>query len=479
MIPVLTPSEMAAVDAAAHESVEELIERAGAAVAREALRLLGGAYGRRVVVLAGKGNNGADGRSAAVRLTRRGARVQVIDALDAPTSLSACDLVIDAAYGTGFHGDYQPPAAAAAVLAVDIPSGVDGITGAAAGRVLAATRTVTFAALKPGLLLEPGRTLAGEVVVADIGLDVSASAVGVVERADVAAWLPVRPSTSHKWNMAVLVIAGSPGMTGAARLAAAAAQRAGAGMVRVGSPGVDDDRARPTEATGLALPDASWATVALAEAGRFGALVVGPGLGRSAGTAEQVRQLLAGWDRPCVIDGDGLVALGRDQAVERDGRASVVLTPHDGEFEALTGSPPGPDRIAAARDLASLTAAVVLLKGPTTVVADPAGQVRIVTTGDARLATAGTGDVLSGVIGALLAQGMSPLAAASAGAWLHGRAGGHGPRRRAGRRRPARPARPRPRRGAPVTSRQANVRHQMLAWGIEHRRFAVGWEVRP
>ncbi|MGH9276336.1 MAG: NAD(P)H-hydrate dehydratase, partial [Acidimicrobiales bacterium] len=162
-------------------------------------------------------------------------------------------------------------------------------------------------------------------------------------------------------------------------------------------------------------------------AGRFGALVVGPGLGRSAETVEQVRQLVAGWDGPCVIDGDGLVALGRDQAVVLGGRPAAVLTPHDGEFEALTGSTPGPDRIEAARSLANELGAVVLLKGPTTVVADPRGNVRIVTTGDARLATAGTGDVLSGVVGALLAQGMSPLDAAAAGAWLHGRAAAHGP----------------------------------------------------
>jgi NAD(P)H-hydrate epimerase len=428
MIPVLTPSEMAAVDAAAPEPVEVLIERAGAAVAREALRLLGGGYGRRVVVLAGKGNNGADGRSAAVRLARRGVRVQVIDALDAPASLPAGDLVIDAAYGTGFHGDYDAPDTDAPVLAVDIPSGVDGNTGEAAGRVLAAVRTVTFAALKPGLLLDPGRSLAGDVVVADIGLDVSASTVGVVEAADVARWLPARPSTSHKWKAAVLVIAGSPGMTGAARLAAAAAQRAGAGMVRVGSPGIDDDRSRPVEATGLELQAAGWAAAVTAAADRFGALVIGPGLGRSDVTTQEVRAVLAAVGQPCLVDGDGLAALGRDAASILAGRAAAtVLTPHDGEHEQLTGARPGADRLEAARTLAAATGAVVLLKGPTTVVADPAGRVHVVTTGDARLATAGTGDVLSGVIGALLARGVAPVEAAAAGAWLHGRAASHGP----------------------------------------------------
>jgi NAD(P)H-hydrate epimerase len=424
MIPVLTPSEMAAADAAAPEPVEVLIERAGAAVAREALRLLGGGYGRRVVVLAGKGNNGADGRSAAVRLARRGVRVRVVDALDSPTELPESDLVVDAAYGTGFRGDYDAPdARGAPVLAVDIPSGIDGITGEAAGRVLAASRTVTFAALKPGLVLEPGRTLAGEVVVADIGLDTSRATTAVVEAVDVAAWLPERPATSHKWKAAVLVIAGSPGMTGAARLAASAAQRAGAGLVRVGSPGVDDDRSRPTEAVGLSLAATAWADVAIAEAGRFGAIVLGPGLGRSDDVTEQVRTMLATVDRPCVVDGDGLAALGRDAASILGSRAApTVLTPHDGEHERLTGRRPGADRMAAARDLAGATGAVVLLKGRTTVVADRHGEVRVVLAADARLATAGTGDVLSGVLGALLARGVPPLDAAAAAAWLHARA---------------------------------------------------------
>ena len=430
MIPVLTPEEMAEVDAAAPEPVAVLIERAGAAVARAALALLGGAYGRRVVVVAGKGNNGADGRAAAVRLRRRGARVTILEAVDAPLTVPRCDLVIDAAYGTGFHGEHLPPdPAGAPVLAVDIPSGVDGWTGAVGGRALAAVRTVTFAALKPGLLLEPGRSLAGEVEVADIGLDVGSSPVGLVERDDVAAWLPGRPPDSHKWKAAVLVVAGSRGMTGAGHLAAAAAQRAGAGMVRVGAPGLDDDPQRPTEAIGLALPAAGWDRAVVEAAPRFGALVMGPGLGTAPATGVAVRAVLAGTDRPVLLDSDALTLLGTDAPTVLSGRTGeTVLTPHAGEFERLAGHAPPPDRIGAVRALAAATGAVVLLKGTTTIVADPGGEVRIVTTGDARLATAGTGDVLSGVIGALLAQGLPALEAAAAGAWLHGRAGTHGPR---------------------------------------------------
>src|SRR5262245_61094349 len=164
MIPIVTPTEMAAIDAAAPEPVDVLIGRAGHAVARAAIDLLGGTYGRRVVVLAGKGNNGNDGRDAARRLARRGVRAQVMDAPSLPDRLPPCDLVIDAAYGTGFHGEWHAPDPGdAPVLAVDIPSGVDGVTGEAHGRVLPAVRTVSFAALKPGLVLEPGASLCGDV----------------------------------------------------------------------------------------------------------------------------------------------------------------------------------------------------------------------------------------------------------------------------------------------------------------------------
>ena len=425
MRPVLTPEQMGAVDAAAPEPVDVLVGRAGAAVAREALAMLGGAYGRRVVVVAGKGNNGNDGRDAAHRLRRRGVRVRVVEAADAPERLPASDLVVDAAYGTGFRGEYDPPdPGGAPVLAVDVPSGVDGLTGRVAGGAVRADRTVTFAALKPGLLFHPGRALAGEVVVADIGLDVSGTRLGLVEGADVAAWVPARPADSHKWRAAVVLAAGSPGMTGAAHLAAAAALRAGAGMVRVATPGLDHDPGLPTEAVGVAVPTAGWDGPVLAQLERAGALVLGPGLGRAAPTEAAVHQVASSAAVPVVIDGDGLTALG-EQARERlvPRRAPAVLTPHDGEFAHLAGHPPGDDRVAAARALAATTTAVVLLKGPTTVVAHPDGRACLSTTGDARLATAGTGDVLSGVVAALLAQGVEPLSAAAAGAWLHGRAG--------------------------------------------------------
>jgi ADP-dependent NAD(P)H-hydrate dehydratase / NAD(P)H-hydrate epimerase len=429
----LTPDEMAAVDAAAPEPADVLIGRAGAALAREALALLGGTYGRRVVVVAGKGNNGNDGREAARRLERRGVRVQLIAAPDAPPELPAGDLVIDAAYGTGFRGEYVAPGPAGApVLAVDIPSGVDGLTGQAGGRPVAAVRTVTFAALKPGLLFHPGRALAGEVNVADIGLDVSGAPVGLVEASDVAGWVPARAADAHKWRAAVMVAAGSPGMTGAAHLVARAAYRAGAGMVRVATPGLEADPALPTEAVGIGVPAAGWDAVVIEQLGRMGALVLGPGLGRGAPAVAAIHHLVGSAPVPLVVDGDGLSALGT-QAVEviarRGPEARTVLTPHDGEFARLAGEPPGPDRIAAARGLAAAVGAVVLLKGPTTVVAHPDGRIRLNVADDARLATAGTGDVLSGVIGSLLAQAVDAFDAAAAGAWLHTRAADEGPAR--------------------------------------------------
>ena len=222
MIPIVTPTEMAAIDAAAPEPVEELIERAGNALARAALDMLGGGYGRRVTVLAGKGNNGADGRAAARRLELRGVRVAVVDATELPDALPAAHLAIDAAYGTGLRRPYSPPSIpvcldrpgqSAPVLAADIPSGVDGLTGEIHGEPWAADQTVAFGALKPGLILHPGAQYCGQVTVAPIGLDVSDARTHLVTSDDVTRWLPVRPAEAHKWQTACWVIAGSPGMT--------------------------------------------------------------------------------------------------------------------------------------------------------------------------------------------------------------------------------------------------------------------------
>jgi NAD(P)H-hydrate epimerase len=427
MQPVLTVTEMNAVDAAAQASVplDVLVGRAGLAGARAALELLGGSYGRRVVVVVGPGNNGADGRVAARLLGRRGARTTVVE-VGSPVPAGPVDLVIDAAFGTGFRGEFRfpPVPAGTPVLAVDIPSGVHGDTGAASGAPVSADRTVTFVAPKPGLLQGDGVRLAGTVTVADIGLPTGRPPIAVIEDDDVAGLVPSRARGGNKWSAAVLVVAGSPGMTGAAALCARAAYRAGAGMVRLGVPGLPLGESPASEAVGVELPSAGWADAALEAASRCSAVVVGPGLGRRPGTADDVARLVADSPVPVVVDADGLHALGRvggDRSLQA--RSRVVLTPHDGEYARLTGGDPGPDRIAASRALASASGAVALLKGPTTAVAHPDGRVRLALAGTTALATAGTGDVLSGVIGALLARGVDPLDAAALAAHIHGRAG--------------------------------------------------------
>ncbi len=442
MIPVLTPAEMAEVDRKASEPVAVLVERAGSAVASAARRMLGGGYGRRVVVVAGPGNNGADGRVAAHLLARRGAAVSVVEAADlkAGERLPAADLVIDAAYGTGLSRPYAPPdPGPAAVLAVDIPSGLSGLTGrpvggeAAGAGSVRAERTVTFGAYKPGLLLGAGPDQAGAVEVAGIGLGSLASEAAtawLVTDSDVARSWPVRPREAHKWQSAVQIVAGSPNMYGAPWLVARGAMHAGAGYTLVGVPGAPPGGGLPPgEYVSRRLPAEGWEVEVAAGLDRVKALVIGPGLGEevAGGTGWQsaVARLLSQSSVPAVVDADALRALGdldTVAAVTKDRRGPLVLTPHEGEYARLVGRPPAADRIADVRDVAARTGAVVLLKGPTTVVAEPGGEVRLVNAGSSRLATAGTGDVLSGAIGAFLARGLPTAEAAALAAHCHGRA---------------------------------------------------------
>ena len=434
---VLTREEMRAADAAALAEVshETLVRRAGTAVAQCALRMLGGAYGRRVVVVAGKGSNGADGRVAAAALARRGARVAVVDAAESAPALPDCDLVIDGAYGTGFRGSYEAPAvpADAAVLAIDIPSGVDADSGQAGPGAARADRTVTFAALKPGLLQGGGPSLCGQIEVADIGIGFPTPAAMVMEDADIAAFLPLRARDGNKWVHAVGVAAGSPGMEGAAVLCTRGAMAAGAGMIRLGSPG-DPTAAWPTEAVRMHLPAEGWAGAFLEATAKCKAVVLGPGLGTSEGAAEEIRAVIAAVPVPLVIDADALTALGQSDAARTllsKRSAPSILTPHDGEYARVAGTAPGEDRLAAARSLAQATGAIVLLKGALTAVATPEGgapDVLLSAAGVPALATAGSGDVLSGIIGAFCARGLEPHRAAALGAHVHGRAAARGRR---------------------------------------------------
>jgi len=449
VIPVLTPAEMAGVDRQAPEPVEVLVGRAGAAVAKRAARLLSGVYGKKVVVVAGKGNNGADGRAAAALLAASGARVEVLEAAElAPgQTLPRAQLVIDAAYGTGLERAYLPPCPSSSpVLAVDIPSGLSGSTGEVleGGGALAAVATVTFASLKPGLLLGSGPALAGDIEVADIGLGKLAGAAArcwLVLDSDVSALLPVRAREAHKWQTAVQVVAGSPGMTGAPWLASRAALRAGAGYVRLSMPGVDPSVMPPGELVHHRVAASGWHKEVLDGLSRVKALVIGPGLGpvtgdtdgagpASAGLSGQlsggeVGLVVASAPVPVVVDADGLNAIGTLEGlraiVERRSEPTII-TPHVGELARLAGRPPGPDHLAAARDAAARSGAIVLLKGSTTVVAAPDGRALMSWSGDPRLATAGTGDVLSGMIGAFLARGVPAFEAAALAAHVHGRA---------------------------------------------------------
>jgi hydroxyethylthiazole kinase-like uncharacterized protein yjeF len=310
---------------------------------------------------------------------------------------------------------------------------VDADSGAAPGDAVRADATVTFAALKPGLLQADGARLSGRVDVADIGLGFPTPQALLIEDADIAALLAAKPRQGNKWNYAVAVAAGSSGMEGAAVLCARGAMAGGAGMIRLGSPG-DPTAAWPTEAVRMHLPAENWAEAFVAGAARCKALVVGPGLAPGDATTAQVRAVLAATAIPAVIDAQALTALGdaasaRALLATRDGPS--IVTPHDGEYARLAGHPPGEDRLAAARALAEAIGAIVLLKGPLTAVAAPeraaAPDVLLSGAGLPALATAGTGDVLSGLIGAFCARGVDPFAAAALAAHVHGRAAALGP----------------------------------------------------
>jgi NAD(P)H-hydrate epimerase len=433
---VYTPEQMRYIDARSGVDVAVLIRRAGYAVAQTALQMLGGSYGKHVIVLAGKGNNGEDGRVASDFLRARGVKVSVFSSSELPTQLPECDLVIDAVYGTGLRSDFVAPTTNAPVLAVDIPSGIDATTGECRGAPLRANETITFGGLKPGIVLQPGRTYAGQITIVSLdlpvhlGVQVDEKTINVVTRNDVEQWVPPRAPTTHKWKSGVRAIAGSKTMMGAAQLSCAAAYRAGAGIVHLSSIGDTPEIISPLEVVYRSVSENHWANQCLSDIERFASALIGPGMGRGDELVEEVFQFVSRCPVPLVIDGDGLQIL----ASSRDGQrrnmanffaqrtAETVLTPHDGEFSALTGERPSADRIADTRKAAAALQAVVLLKGSTTVVAEPGGDVFCITNGDARLATAGSGDVLTGVIAALLAVGLDAFHAAAAGAFIHGNA---------------------------------------------------------
>ncbi|HEY8418390.1 MAG TPA: NAD(P)H-hydrate dehydratase [Limnochordales bacterium] len=512
---VVTAAEMRAIDRRAIDGygIPSLIlmEHAGLAVARRCWQQLHPTRSRRVVIFAGTGNNGGDGLVAARLLTNWGARARVFLAGDperasaetatqlaiarelgidvvplrdgthqkAKLNAAAADLLVDALLGTGSRGAPRGAVAAAVdilngagrpVLAVDIPSGVDADTGAVPGAAVRAQWTVTLGLPKVGLLLPPGRELAGHLVVADIGLprallgegladeapgaeraatDKPAPVKGAGEAGDpptvlvepdlVRQLLPPRPATGHKGTFGhVLVVAGARGMSGAAMLAARGAQRVGAGLVTLAGPAslLPVFAGALWEALTRPLPEAPDGGLAADAAGeiihglaRTDVLVIGPGLSRTEAVGQVVRLVLEAAQRPVVADADALYALGEgaDFLVRTRARSyPLVLTPHPGEMARLCGLSVREvlaDPLRIARDRAQAWQAVVVLKGAPTVVVAPDGRAFINSTGSAALATGGTGDVLAGAIGGLLAQGAPPLWAAVAAVYVHGLAG--------------------------------------------------------
>ncbi|MGX9965421.1 NAD(P)H-hydrate dehydratase [Roseomonas sp. F4] len=442
---LLTPAEMARADAAAIAGGIPgltLMEAAGRAVARAVLRRFRPV---RVLVLAGPGNNGGDGYVVARLLEQVGWPVAVA-ALAPPSpgsdaaavaarwhgrmasfteaEVARAGLVIDAVFGAGLSKPVAGRAAAvlgavrAPIVAVDVPSGLDGATGAVRGFAAAAALTVTFFRLKPGHLLLPGRELCGEVVLADIGLPTAV--LGAIQpqtfRNGPALWrLPVPGAADHKYARGHVAVVAGPAMTGAARLVAAAARRAGAGLLTLLAPDAATAAVLRAGDPGAMVSEAGAA--ALREEARIGTWVIGPGLPPEAATRQMLRETVAA-GRQVVADAGALRAATGDPAALA---GCAVLTPHAGEFAAVFG-PPGEDRLAAVRAAARATGAVVVLKGADTLIAAPDGRVAINHNAPPWLASGGTGDVLAGIVAGLLAQGMARFEAAACACHLHGAA---------------------------------------------------------
>lgn len=482
---LLTPEEMGRADRIAIDEMGvpglELMERAGAEVAREVRRRLGEGGGR-VALFCGKGNNGGDGFVAARHLAARGVRVEVflfgrsadlagdgrvnldravaagVPVREAPEEsddpfvagrLAGADILVDALLGTGFTGAPRgrvrdaiglARAARLFTVAVDAPSGVDTLSGRVPGDALRADVTVTLCRPKVGLYLHPGRALAGEIVVVPIGIPEEALAKAgagafLFDEEAARALVRPRPRNAHKGLFGrILIAGGSPDYTGAPLLAGRAALRAGGGLVTLGVPASLRPLygARVAELMTRALPDregvhtGEGASSFLDDPAPFDTLAVGPGLSRGGDPFAFVRALVDRWEGPLVVDADGLHALAGREGEVASSKADLVLTPHLGELESLTGAGRGEisaDPAGFVRSWAKKFRAVLLLKGNPTLVADPEGLVSINTTGNPGMATAGSGDVLTGVIAALLGSGMSGKDAARLGVWLHGRAG--------------------------------------------------------
>ncbi|NLI13254.1 NAD(P)H-hydrate dehydratase [Pelotomaculum propionicicum] len=484
---VVTAGEMRALDKAAIEeygiSGLVLMENAGHQAVQLVRDVLGEVRGKVVTIFIGKGNNGGDGLVMARHLLNMGAEVKVLSMVnleeisgDAAVNLDIwrkmeqkvfslhhgdginivklvlmnTDLIVDAIYGTGFKGAIAEKVgrviellngSGKPVLAVDIPSGLEADTGRVNGVCIRADYTVTFGLPKLGLMLEPGADFTGKLTVADISIpavlvEKIAPPRFITTAELVREWLPSRPSLAHKGDFGrVLVVAGSRGMTGAACLTGESALRAGAGLVTVAVPETLHEimEEKLTEVMTSPLPDTGKGSLSRGARQRIlsllentDVLAIGPGLSQAGEVVTLVRELLPHVRIPCVLDADALNALAGSGDILRKVQAPVVITPHPGEMGRLLGVSPKEiqkDRIAAAVQASEKWGVTALLKGARTVIAAPDGAIFINPTGNPGMATAGSGDVLTGVVAALIAQGMETARAAAAGAYIHGLAG--------------------------------------------------------
>jgi ADP-dependent NAD(P)H-hydrate dehydratase / NAD(P)H-hydrate epimerase len=433
--PLYTAEEMRAAEAG-HDTAA-LMERAGALAAETGLHELHGL--RRWTVVVGGGANGGDGRIMARHLDAKGKDVRIVDATAGETELGDADAIVDALFGTGFAGEPRPAAAAlierinahpAKVFSIDVPSGVDSSTGEVRGVAVNADATVTFHGRKVGIIVAPGRFHAGRVHVADIGLEPQRTGVQLA-LPELLRRVPRRSERDNKYTAGhVIVVGGSPGLTGAPSLTAGAAMRADAGYVTVAAresslPVLEE---RLVEAVKKPLPEqlgdaAADAVLELAQ--KASAVALGPGLGRDDGARTLVRRLLTELELPMVVDADAL--FGLEPAAWGGPR---VLTPHEGELGRLLGrTDVAEHRLAAVREAADRFGCVVLLKGADTLVAEPGRDVLVSACGLPSLATAGTGDVLTGIVAAFLAKGLEPQLAAVTAAVAHQRASVEAPQR--------------------------------------------------
>jgi NAD(P)H-hydrate epimerase len=436
MTELLTPAQMYQADAltiASGITEAQLIENAGRAVAEEIIRRYGA---RKTVVLCGPGNNGADGKVAARYLKQWGWPVTISD------DITGAELIIDALYGAGLNRDFPTAladkinSAGVPIVAIDVPSGLDGLTGQPRGASVKADLTVTFFRKKPAHLLLPGRMRCGEIVVADIGIPQT-----VLPELKIQLWentkpsLPSFDSSAHKYKRGhAVIVSGAKFNTGASRLAAQAALKAGAGLVTIA--GHADElliHAAHTTALMLAQTDTALALGLLLNDRRRNAVCIGPAAGIGSETCAKTRAILAS-GAATVLDADALTSFAQNPAelfaaiAERPDRP-VIFTPHEGEFTRLFSELTNVSEAKHERALkaAKRSGAIIILKGADTVIASPDGRARINGNAPPSLATAGSGDVLAGLATGLLAQGMSAFEAACAAVWLHGDAATRGP----------------------------------------------------